>query len=272
MPLITSQKINEYFDTYKNTEVTLTKGLIGSLGIITKQIYLKFKDGHLPCIVYSTTMVSAKIIISLSSEQIRLFNEEKSLVSIKFCFQPPQDKRDPIAFFIQGRVSGINHYNKNNNLYFTNISFTQRPPDDYIELFGGLLEANTNAAKRKEERIIITADTIRKMGINSKSASVIIDRIPRNCILRDLSFSGAKIIVMGNAKFLLKKPVILKIGMARNVDMELLGKIVRFEAVEGRKDLAALAVLLDSNSMPLEYKMMINNFISSQKSKVKDDT
>ncbi|MCL2129143.1 MAG: pilus assembly protein PilZ, partial [Treponema sp.] len=141
--------------------------------------------------------------------------------------------------------------------------FTQRPPDDLIEFIGRILEANVNSAKRREERILITADSIRKLNIVSKDSAVFIEKVPRNCILRDVSFSGAKLIMMGVAKFLANKEAALRVDFDDPRESFLIrGVFVRSEAVEGRKDLIALAMQFSDAAIPMGYKIRINNYLS----------
>jgi hypothetical protein len=143
------------------------------------------------------------------------------------------------------------------------MQFTQRPPDDLIEIMGRLLDANMNSTKRREERILLTPEALRKLQIISKETAIFIQGVPRRCILRDISFSGAKIIMIGVAKFLMDKTAALRIDFEDPREAILLkGRIVRSEDVEGRKDLVALALHYEETQVPMNYKMRINDFLS----------
>jgi hypothetical protein len=144
-----------------------------------------------------------------------------------------------------------------------NLQFTQRPPDDLIEIMGRILDANVASAKRREERIIITPDSSRKLNIFSKESAIFIQKVPRHCILRDVSFSGAKIIMMGVAKFLVDKEAALRMDFDDPRESFLLkGKLIRSEPVEGRKELVALGIIFDENSVPMGYKIRLNDYLS----------
>jgi hypothetical protein len=190
------------------------------------------------------------------------------MASLRFAFKIP-DKSEPISFFIPAKITGFNPYNKENpDTYFASLTYTQKPPDDLIEILGGMLEANINAKRRKEERIIITPDVIREMVLDVKDCQIIIDSVPRKCILRDLSFSGAKILLVGVAKFMINKPAIIKLSFRNQEDVfNIPGKTLRFEAVEGRKDIAAIAMQFEDSKVPMGYKMIINNFFKSRSAK-----
>jgi len=67
------------------------------------------------------------------------------------------EKVEPITFFVTCRPTGFTHYAvQGPDVHFVTLEFTQRPPDDLIQILGSLLEANSNAQRRKDERIIVT--------------------------------------------------------------------------------------------------------------------
>ncbi len=259
MAIVTSQQIKDYYEKYGKIDVTFTKEINKSLRLERRQIYLKFKGSQRQCIIYSTSLVEAKIVVALSDELLKTLQSD-NLVALRFCFFK-EDRSDVFSFFVQSRLTGLTQYDKAQNLYFAQLTFTQRPPDDLIEILGNLLEANINAARRSEERIVINQDSLRRLGLASKSVTTQIDGIPRTGILRDISFGGLKIIIMGNPKFLMNKKVTIRLALTNGKTLDLQGEIIRFEHVEGRKDLAALAVKYEPASMTFEYKMLINDYL-----------
>lgn len=259
MAIVTSQQIKEYYERYGKVDVTFTKEINDSLKLARNQIYLKFKGGQRSCIIYSSSMIEAKVVVALTEDQIKAIQED-SLASLRFCFLK-EDSTDIFSFFVQSRISGLTQYDKDRNLHFAQLTFTQRPPDDLIEIIGSLLEANINAARRTEERIVINPESSRRLGLASKSAIILIDRIPRNGILRDISFGGLKLIIMGNPKFLMNKMAAVKLSLTNGKSLLVQGEIIRYEPVEGRKDLAALAIKYDPAHVSLDYKKMINDYL-----------
>lgn len=259
MAIVTSQQIKEYYEKYRTIDVTFTKEINDSIGLVRNRIYLKYRGGQRQCIIYSSSLNEAKIVVALTPELIRSLQSD-NLVSLRFCFLK-EDRSDIFSFFVQSRVAGLTQYDKEKNLHFAQLTFTQRPPDDLIEILGNLLEANINAARRREERIVINQDSVRRLGLASKNAVIIIDKIPRNGILRDISFGGLKIIIMGNPKFLMNKKAAIRLALTSGKNIDVVGEIVRFEPVEGRKDLAALALKYEPESVTFEYKMLVNDYL-----------
>jgi hypothetical protein len=268
MSVSTSQQIARYYDQFQSTEVTFTKEVIRATMLNPREVYLKCLGYQWPCVVYSSSMVGAKIIANVTSTLNETVRKANNLVSLRFSFTI-RDKADPLYFFVSSKISGFTPYSKEKpELNFISLTYTQRPPDDLIEILGELLEANVNAKRRKEQRITVTADSAKQMGIQQKTPKLFVEGVPRKCILRDVSFSGAKVVILGVAKFLVGKSAILRIELdepSEVVDIE--GEVVRFDAVEGREDLAAVALKFQEDAVPMSYKLRINNYLKANNSK-----
>jgi hypothetical protein len=261
MGILTSQKITVYYERFKTIDVTFTKEIIQVTRLITNQVYLKCVGDFWPCVIYSSSFQGAKIVANIRSGILPKLERANNMVSLRFCFQNP-DTGNPVTFFVNSRSLGYTAYGGSNDVALFTLQFTQRPPDDLIEIMGRILDANVNSAKRREERILITADSSRRLNLLSKENAVFIQGVPRRCILRDISFSGAKLIMMGVAKFLVDREGALRMDFDDPRESFLMrGKFIRSEVVEGRKELIALAILFDESLVPMGYKIRINDFI-----------
>ncbi|MDR2741344.1 MAG: PilZ domain-containing protein [Treponema sp.] len=262
MGILTSQKITTYYERYKVINVTFTKEIIQVTGMITQQVYLKCGGDFWPCVVYSSSFEGAKIVANIQSGLLGKLQQANNAVSLRLCFKNP-DSGSPLTFFVAARSMGYVPYSSSKGMAIFTLQFTQRPPDDLIEIMGRLLDANVNSAKRREERIPLTPETIRKLKVLPKECAVFIERVPRRCILRDISFSGAKMVMMGVAKFLVNKDSALRINFDDPREGFLIqGKFVRAENVEGRKDLLALAIEFNESIVPMGYKLRLNDYLS----------
>lgn len=262
---LNSQRIAALYEQYKTVEVTFTKEIIQAMKLITQQIALKCAGDIWPCVIYSTSFQGAKVVANAKSEVIEKLQAANNAVSLRFCFMDPVEVV-PITFFVAARIMSYSPYGDSKEMAAFNVEFTQRPPDDLIEIMGRLLDANMNASKRREERITLTPDALRKIKILPKDSTVSIQEVPRNCILRDVSFSGAKLIMMGIPKFLIDKEGDLRIDFDDPPEsFTIRGKFIRTEIVEGRKDLIAMVMLFDDAQIPMGYKLRINDYISQVK-------
>ena len=262
MPISTSQQISRYYERFQNVDVTFTKEVIRAIMLYPKQVFLKCLGFQWPCVIYSSSMTSARVIVHVKPALKESLERSNNLVSLRFSFLQ-RDKPDPLSFYVSAKISNTTPYNeKNPDLTIMTLTYTNRPADDLIEILGQLLEATTNSQQRKEERITLTVASMRQMGIRAKGTTIMIGGVPRKCIVRDLSFSGAKVIIPGVAPFLVNKDSVLRIVLEDPDEvLDIPGKVIRFEAVEGRKDIAAFAISYDESAVPMKYKMRINAYL-----------
>jgi len=263
MGIVTSQKISGYYDRFKTISVTFTKEIIQVTGLLTQQIHLKCGNDFWPCVVYSASFESAKVVANIKTGLVGKLQSANNFVSLRFCFKPPGESNS-VTFFVAARVLANAQYGASQDVNIFTLQFSNRPPDDFIEIMGRVLDANINSAKRKDIRIPLSPDNLRKLNILSTETSISIQGVPRRCILRDISFSGSKIIMMGVAKFLIDKEGVLRIDFNDPREAYIIkSMIVRAEAVEGKKEMVALGVNFDEGSIPMSFKMRLNDMITS---------
>ena len=269
MAVVTSQQLTTYYDLYRSIEVTLTKEVSQLLGFLQEQVALKLLGTQWHCLLYSTSLDSAKIILNLKPDQIEKLRGGSNLISLRYGFKVV-DKAEPVTFFASGRIKGYNRYNSatNNDLYFMTVEFTQRPSDDLIEILGKFLEANVNSQKRKDIRVSVSEASIKKLGFASCNTIVAVEKVDRKCLIRDLSFGGAFILIPGVAKFLQGRSAVLRLVLEENSQvLTLPGTFVRVDPVEGRRDITQAALQYDEAAIPHAYKLKINDAIRSVKEK-----
>ena len=262
MGLITSQKITTLYERFKSIDVTFTKEILQVTGLITNQVYVKCVGDFWPCVIFSSSFEGAKIVANTKSGIMKKLELANNMVSLRFCFRSP-DTGNPVTFFVNSKAVGSSAYGDSADTAIFSLQFTQRPPDDLIEIMGRILEANINSAKRKDERILITPDSIRRLNLSNKESVIFIQGVPRHCILREISFSSAKLIMVGVEKFLVDKEASLRIDFEEPRESVIIkGKFTRAEPVEGRKELVALVHVFDESIVPMGYKLRINDFVS----------
>ena len=261
MGILTSQKISTYYELFKTIDVSYSKEIMQVTGLITKQVFLKCVSDFWPCYIYSSSFQGAKVVVSIKSGILQKLERANNMVSLRFSFRVA-DKGDPLTFFVNTKSTGYVPYQGSDEMALFTLQFTQRPPDDLIEIMGRILDANVNSSKRKDERILINPESSRKLNI-SKESAVLIQNVPRQCILRDVSFSCARLIMMGVAKFLVNKEAFLKMDFDEPRETFLLkGNLANAELIEGRKELISLDLQYDENMVPMGYKIRINDYLS----------
>jgi Tfp pilus assembly protein PilZ len=84
--------------------------------------------------------------------------------------------------------------------------------------------------------------------------------------LRDISFGGGRVILMGLKKFLLGKDVQLQLEFEdSDAPCDLQGTIADVEPVQDRQDISVAVVRFAEKSVPMFYKQKINSYITAVK-------
>jgi hypothetical protein len=265
MGLVTSQQLSQYYALYKDREITFNRQIIDVLKLLPKEVCLKTRGDQLSCIVYSCSMSGAKVLASLKAQALQQIRLAGNALSLRFAFRR-NDKPEPLFFFVPGKATNYTFYKPENpDLYFLSLEYTTKPPDDLIEMLGQLIDTNTNFKRRKDVRIELNPANIKLMGIDGKEATLVLDKEGRKCLIRDLSFSGGKVLLFGARSEHVRKPVMLQFS-AQKREMRLHGTIVRFEEVVGRDDIGAFGIQFLEDHTPMSYKLLINNTLRGARS------
>ena len=256
---LTSQHLLNLYDTYHDTEVTFNTQVILESGLSTGDIHLKLGDKHVPCVLYACSMKGARVIAEVTQDVSEALSRANNVTSLRLGFSE-QGSHTPVTFFISCRVESLAEYHSQKpHVRFITLEFTQRPSDHLIAVLGSLLEIKSNSLRRRDERIVVTPEVLKKIGLESKESCVAIAGAARRCILRDISFGGAKILLSALGASQGEKKVLLKLSRCELKNQTVLdGSIVRVEDVQGHNDLVALSIQFSSET-PISYKQKINN-------------
>ncbi len=263
MSIVTSQQLARYYDEYRTTEVTFNKQVVKATGLITKNVYLKILDRQVPCVIVASSLAAARVVAGVTAAIAEDIKTAASRVTLRWCFKLP-DKVEPITFFVACHVSSLTRYAApETDLQIVSLEFSQRPSDDLILMLGMLLEANANAWRRKDERIPVSQETMKKMGLESRGATLVVERTAHRCALRDVSFGGAQVLTAGSADTFAGRPVILKISRGDpGTDITLAGIVRRADELGGHKDIIAVGIEFQGD-VPITYKLLISSYLSS---------
>ena len=263
--LATNQQINNYYDTYRDNEIVFTKDILKNLRLDPRQIYVKCGGGQWPCIINSTSFQFAKIIIGTTGGAFaQITRKDAPPVNLRYCFL--EQDNTPLHFFISCHVTEVTPYMNSKDLAVVTLTFTQRPPDDLILKLGSLIDANYSFTRRREERIILNQDSLRKLGLDKKETIIYIQEVPRRCILVNISFSGARVVFVGHPHFLKGKNVVIRLIFSDpNETIDVKGTIMSLKELEGRKELIQAGIQFDETQVPLAYKVRINDYLVSNR-------
>jgi hypothetical protein len=262
MPSLTSYTINNYYEHFRNIEITFTKKISEMVKIISEDVFIKCGNSTFPCIVNSSSMIGAQIIIHAPSSFFEILRKNNQKVFLRFAFKRAE-QGTPLTFFIQSKVEGFTALPQKQNLYFFRLSYSTRPPDDLIAILGVLIEeASSNIAKRKEERILATPEALKALKIKDSRNALLLQNGKLMSLLRDISSSGAKVVVAGKAEAFLNKPVTLCIQFdGENDTCNLTGVIKRVDEIKERADFIALGIEFSESSSLKGFKRIVENYL-----------
>ncbi len=263
MPNLTSQHLARLYEEFSQTEVTFNTQVILESGLITSEVHLTVGSRHLGCVLYASSMKGARIIIEATPAEEDALARNTSTASLHLGFHRKEDKT-PVTFFIPCRIESLSEYSARRPLVrFASLEFTQRPSDALVETLGSLLEIKSNELRRRDQRIVMTPDIMKRIGLQSRESCIAVEGTPRRCFLRDLSFGGAKVLLSTLGLPSSPGRVHLKLNRCEAPGEPVLdGSVVRVEDVEGHADLVALSIQYSSDP-PISYKQKINSVFSS---------
>ncbi|HUI71645.1 MAG TPA: PilZ domain-containing protein [Spirochaetia bacterium] len=263
MSIVTSQQLARFFEEFGKTEVTFNKQVLSATGLVAKNVYLKVLDRQWPCVVFSSSMTTSRVIVTVKEAFLTALRKANNRLSLRWCFKLTENP-EPITFFVSCHSGGFTPYDpQNQEVQLLTLESIQRPPDDLIAILGTLLDANANAQRRKGERILVTPESMKKLGLESRESIITLNGAAHKGILRDLSFSGAKIITSGITEKAINSTVTVRIAKSeQSGELLLLGVIRRVDEVGGRKDIVAVGVEYPREP-PMSYKLLINSYIST---------
>lgn len=262
---LSSYQIKSYYERYKEVDITFNKKIMEFIQVIPTEIFLKCKDYTYPCIINSSSMTGARVIAQVNTLFFNRVKSNNDIVHLRFAFHKG-DSPGQISFYVLARMEEYTPLeSKKPDLYFIDLKYAQRPPNDLVIILGTLIEAGATIKKRKNERIAITPESLRMLRIKGAQAVLLLKGTSQKCLLRDISLSGAKVITAGNNEKYLEKGVVLVIHTNESMILgKIPGKVKRCEGIKGQEGFLALAIHYDEGSIPPEYSKRIIDYISKR--------
>ncbi len=260
MPTVAATKISEYYDKYKDQEVYFSKSICEITGLVSEKLKFKVGSYELPCVLYASSLERIIIILNLTENDMQKVKMARGLATIKFCFFPTSAKT-PLSFFISCRIKKINSFKlTTSSAFIITLDFNQRPPDDFIEIIGQIVDNSVKFNNRKELRIRLDDKIAVSLGMESVKGFAVIDENTKPCIFADISTSGCCIIMTDSPEIEDHKAITLKLSINGNA-ININAMIVRSEKVNNRPELTRLGILYEKDEIPYIYKNMINNYL-----------
>ena len=260
MALLGSSVLQNLYQEYMDTELTYTKDVASGLGLLPSESSFKWQGVLYPCVVHSGSFNSAKVLVKLTGAQWKAIEDGSKVTTLTMTLAVSKTGRRELVA-INGALQTLQHPGTGGEVsVLIGIVFSHRPPESFLQAQGAYLSLKKEANQRNEDRIPMNPETRTLLGLTNLNTVVTVDHIDRKCLLRDLSYNGARAILTGVAPFLVDKPFTLQVPLAEGV-VNLPGKIVRADPVEGHKGLAVIAMGYHTDLVPIEYLKTVQKAI-----------
>jgi hypothetical protein len=264
----TAQKIHFYYSRFSDREIIFNTDVIASTGLLPVKVSIKCLSETYPCILYVSSMIGARILVEAKVFMFDFIKKANNNVSLRLFFLEHGLGKE-ISFFIHSKVKSHNKYQGNKpNLFFMNLEFLNKPPDDFILILGGHIENESKMERRFQERIVINDTNQLEFGIQDVDTFLFIEGKGKKCVLNEISIFSAKVLMEGLPEDYMNKRVILLMKAQALKEMgEMVGEVTRCDTISKVENLISLIITFDQEAIPPVYKMWIGECLEAIKLK-----
>ncbi|WP_434246481.1 PilZN3 domain-containing protein [Borreliella burgdorferi] len=262
--MVSSRKIREYRNKYGDKEVKLSAEVntflsISNIVSITTDFYSAFG------MIYSISMDSIKILFKEDGILYAL-NENKNLCSMQIKKNSDSNNNN-LDFFPDLSLNLLSVYSyflgdKECNLL--KFEFSTSIPEEILIKVGKLLEFKFGQNQRIHERIVVNKNSIRRLKIDFDKVFIDFNGLKHKCIVKDLSYGGALVIVSFDYSSSDRDEIDLIFSfelMGREIFIKGQSRNISTIGLSNEKGIA-LGIAFDEGNIPLEYTMIIYNYLN----------
>ncbi|WP_418457414.1 PilZ domain-containing protein [Borreliella andersonii] len=260
--MISSRKIREYRNKYRDKEVKLSAGINSFLNL-SNTVKMRI-DTYSACgIIYSISIDSIKLI--LKEDALFLAKaKNKNLGYIELGKNQNANNSSDFYPLLPVKLLSFSSYSLKDKEYnLLKFEFSTSMPEEILIKLGKLLELKFGQNQRIHERIIVDKNSIRRLKIDFDKVFIDFNGLKYKCSVRDLSYGGALVIVAFDGD--LNKNIIDLIFSFELMDKEIFirGKLISSGTIQTSSGkVFAFGIAFDENNTPLEYTMIIYNYLN----------
>lgn len=253
--------LDNIYNTHKEHNIAFNQNVVSRLGIIYDQVYLKCRDIKVPCAIYSSSMIRAKIIAKLDYSFLNNLRLACSFVTLRLNYIENGSKKET-PFCIGSKILHFKKFSLDKpDIYYITLEYVNRPPDELISILGNHILKQLYYQKRAVQRYIL--NPIITKNSNIMEQFLFKSGRGKKCILTEISLFSAKIIINGvDNEFLSGDSVLLLIKSAVVEGLgEMVGHIKEVEFLDVKERLYSLVIHFNQDLIPPLYKMWLADCI-----------
>lgn len=240
--------------------VIFTRGVLSFLGLAAKNIMLTCGPYRFVSVLQVANLQRIQFITPDSGLLTDALDKYNRMVSVRFVFVDNQ--RDPLN--VPGVFVKMASYPPDKKYKLAEVVLDEPLPSRYLEMVTSITEITQKARSRTEPRIMFTENDSDCFGLNACSSFVKFFDETRRCYLRDLSPSGAGVIVILDE--LLKENDVMRLVLHLNdqfYPLELDSHVMRCSWYDESLRLAEIVLFFIQESVPLSYHVFLDHVLKS---------
>ncbi|WP_434246483.1 PilZ domain-containing protein [Borreliella burgdorferi] len=261
--MVSSRKIREYRNKYRDKEVKLSTEINNFLNL-GNTVKMRIDNYFICGIIYSISIDSIKLLFKEDTLFLALA-KNKNLGYVEL--GKNQDANNSSDFYplLPVKLLGFSSYSLKDKEYnLLKFEFSTSMPEEILIKVGKLFELKFEQNQRIHERIIVDKNSIRRLKINFDKVFIDFNGLKYKCSVRDLSYGGALVIVAFDGD--VNKDIIVDLIFSFElIDKEIFirGKLISSGAIQTSSGkVFALGIAFDEDNIPLEYTMIIYNYLN----------
>lgn len=254
-------RVEEHISTRQQEhDVLFTRGVLSFLGLAPKNIMLKCGPYRFVSVLQVANLQRIQFITPDSGLLTDALEKYNYKVSIRFVFVDSNHK--PLN--VPGVFIKMIPYPPNKKYQLAEIQLDNPLPEEYCDMIESIIEINRMARSRTEPRIMFTKNDTDCFGLNAAASFIKIGLQTARCYLRDLSPSGAGIILMGDKLF--EKDQVLRLLLHLNdqfYPVELDAYVMRSSWYDKKLHLIEVVLFFIQESIPVSYHAFLDHVLRS---------
>jgi hypothetical protein len=254
MTVLGTNVLQGLYQEYLTTELTYTKDVAAGLGLLPNESTVKIQGLLFPCVVHSASFQSAKFLLRLKPEQWKVIQFGSKIATLTLVLLDSRRGKKELYQF-NGSLQVLQKHTtpEGDFVFLAAVQFSHRPHEVFLQSHGSYLNLKKEAHQRQSDRILLTPENMGILELASLNTTVIIDKIERKCLLREVSYGGARVILTGVGQLLNDKPFDLTFPHLVLGNLAITGKITRAENMESHRGLAHVALSYSPGEVPVNY-------------------
>lgn len=246
------------FHEEDNEDILFTRGVLSYLNLSPKNIMLACGPYRFVSVLQVANFQHIQFVTPDSGLLQEALEKYDNIVSIRFVFA--NKKQEPLS--VPGVFDKMVPYPPNKKYKLVEVKLNTPLPEKYEQMISSILEVERRARERLEPRIRLTSNDTDYFGLNTSETLVSLNGSAQRCYLRDLSASGANIIILNHDLPSLDEDVYLILHLNNQfypVEME--SRILRTNWYDESKQLVEIVLRFVPESVPVSYYTFLDKIV-----------